>query len=182
MKKIFYICILISGVFFYTACDGQKSNSKTISNPDTIGVDTVSKLTKSKIKQGVSISISNGDSVKETQKDTLNLEDALREIELFVNDCKKIHITKASDTLKYEHLREKWANNDKYAYPKINEDKMKHSDKVRWLKAYVSLFSEMKRMYKEYKNAGLNGFNEEELSLLQKILEQYQRKLWLETH
>ena len=116
-------------------------------------------------------------------KDTTDIDTALQNVESLLNDYKNIHIAKASDTLKYKYLRNKWEKMDITAISSYDSDGIKHSIRVKYYTLLISLFEEICRVNEEGETAGLKGgLTEKELKALQESMDLYKRKLWLETH
>ena len=115
--------------------------------------------------------------------DTTNIETTLQNVESFLYDLKNIHVAKASDTLKYEYLKKKWANMDITPIRIYDRNEVKHSIRVKYYTLLISLYEEISRVNDEAETAGLKGgFNENKLKKIQESMDLYKRKLWLETH
>ena len=118
-----------------------------------------------------------------TSNDTFDIEMALNKQESFLNDLKRIHYTKASDTIKYNYLKKKYEDFDKYLIPDDDLEKQKHSVRVKCLEFRISFFEEIIRVDEEIKKMGhKGGFNDKERSQLQESISLYKKRLWLETH
>lgn len=131
--------------------------------------------------QGDSVVLDVQDSNEVVLKDTIDIETYLNKMESMLIDIKQIQIKKEEDTLKYESLIEKWNGLDSFVIADFDKDELKHSVKVKYLKVMAEYLSEMMRLSKELKAAGIrvNEKDDEEFEKSQKLIE---KQLWQETH
>lgn len=131
--------------------------------------------------QGDSVVSDVQDSNEVALKDTIDIETYLNKMESMLIDIKQIRIKKAEDTLKYQPLKEKWDGLDNFVIADFDRDELKHSVKVKYLKVMSEYLSEMMRLSKELKAAGISA-NEKEDEEFEESQKLFEKQLWLETH
>ena len=158
MKNLFMIMVF-SSMIISCVSNGKQSREENVSREDSVVLETP-------------------DSNVVAYIDTIDTATYLDKMESILNDMKQIQIKKAEDTLQFERLKEKYGSFDHFNVP---DNKIKHSERVRLLKVIHDYLSEIIRLSKESKAAGINDNedNEKEFEKAQKIFE---RQLWLETH
>ena len=138
-----------------------------------------SDVTNESQKDSVVIEAQDSDEV--VTKDSIDFETYLNAMDSILVDVKKIHIKKAEDTLKYESLKEKWGDFAHYGIEDFDRDNMKHSVKVKMLRVMTESISEMIRLSKESKAAGIS-VKEKEMKEFEEAQKLFEKQLWLETH
>lgn len=159
MKNLFMIMVF-SSMIISCVSNGKQSREENVSREDSVVLETP-------------------DSNVVAYIDTIDTATYLDKMESILNDMKQIQIKKAEDTLQFERLKERYGSFNLFNVPDKNE--IKHSVRVRILKVTNDYLSEIIRLSKESKAAGINDNedNEKEFEKAQKIFE---RQLWLETH
>jgi len=115
-------------------------------------------------------------------KDTIDIEMALNKQDSFLNDFRRIHFTKASDTIKYNYMIKKYEDINQYLIPDDVLEKQKHSVRVKCLEFRILFFEEFIRVDEEIKKIGHKSLNGKERIQLQESISLYRKRLWLETH
>ena len=120
---------------------------------------------------------------EDVPKDTIDIDIALQKIESLVSDLKRIHITKASDTIKYKNLEKRYKNMCQFEREGLSLEEQKHSVRVKYLENCISLWEEILRIDDEIKKVGLKGlFKDKEQSEYQVVVSKSKKRLWRETN
>ena len=161
MKKLAFMAML-SCMLMACVSNGKRSDVTNESQKDSVVIEAL-------------------DSDEVVTKDSIDIETYLNAMDSILVDVKKIHIKKAEDTLKYEYLKEKWSDLDRFKVADYDRDSMKHSVKVKMLMVMTESFSEMIRLSKESKAAGIS-VKEKEIKEFEEEIKSLEKQLWLETH
>lgn len=161
MKKLAFMAML-SCILMACVSNGKRSDVTNEAQKDSVVIEAQ-------------------DSDEVVTKDSIDFETYLNRMDSILVDVKKIHIKEAEDTLKYESLKEKWSDFAHYGIEDFDRDNMKHSVKVKMLRVMTESISEMIRLSKESKAAGIS-VKEKEMKEFEEAQKLFEKQLWLETH
>lgn len=177
--ELFSCFIYLSVAAICISCSGKKINDSPPIDDSVITKNVSFKNGRDNVIGQDSLGICN----EVVSRDTINIQTWLQKAESILNDYKHIHITNASDTLKYSNLDKKYRIMNQFVIEDFAPEELRHSVRVKYLGISISLLEEINRIHKEYVKIGLEGvLDENELKTTQEMMTLFKKKLWMETH